>query len=109
MISCTSVVLDDMSSQYIQGELNVSENNPYLELGSISALDLISFAYQIASGMVRIPLHALLPVFACKTRVGSGMVGSYSCYMAILAVFVRHELLPDMEHIPPPPSIQLCT
>ena len=28
------------------------EENPYVGLGDISSLDLISFAYQIASGMV---------------------------------------------------------
>lgn len=28
------------------------EDNPYVGLGNISSLDLISFAYQIASGMV---------------------------------------------------------
>ena len=28
------------------------EDNPYVGLGNVSSLDLISFAYQIASGMV---------------------------------------------------------
>lgn len=37
------------------------EDNPYLELGNISPVDLISFAYQIASGMVRC-LHTMLYV-----------------------------------------------
>lgn len=28
------------------------EDNPYVGLGNVTSLDLISFAYQIASGMV---------------------------------------------------------
>ena len=38
--------------QYTGNQLE-GEDNPYLELGNISSNDLISFAYQIASGMVR--------------------------------------------------------
>ena len=29
-----------------------AENDAYLELGNVSSVDLVSFAYQIASGMV---------------------------------------------------------
>ena len=36
------------------------EENAYLELGNVSPVDLISFAYQIASGMVRLNTQNLM-------------------------------------------------
>ena len=48
-------VYDILSSHFIlqyTKEKVEDRENPYLDLGNISPLDLISFAYQIASGMV---------------------------------------------------------
>ena len=48
-------VYDILSSHFLlqYTEEGVADReNPYLDLGNVSPLDLISFAYQIASGMV---------------------------------------------------------
>ena len=41
------------------------EEDAYLELGNVSPVDLISFAYQIASGMVKLNKAAFRQLRPC--------------------------------------------
>ena len=51
---------------------DVSSDTAYTELGNVSPADLMSFAYQIASGMVRLTVFHDLAISNCDHK-GSGM------------------------------------
>ena len=52
-IIITIVLLSNQTTQGLNKLLN-NPDNPYYQLGRVTAADLVSFAYQIASGMVHV-------------------------------------------------------
>ena len=55
--------LPDLDAMKEESEnVMISPLSPYANLGDVNPVNLISFAYQIASGMVRICSHALCKV-----------------------------------------------
>ena len=54
-VSLIIVLFYNSSMQYTNsGTDEDADNDAYVQLGNVSSVDLVSFAYQIASGMVRI-------------------------------------------------------